>query len=156
MLRQLWPESFSKPDCLPEDFHFAPQIYNKGIGYCQEAIMNGASHETIHAKSTLADLPAVAWVVDAATPTDLVKAEFDRRPNLPGAIVLSEGKLFGVVARDTFFRRLSGPYCRELFLRKPIKSFLTNWPIDLLQLPSNCSIHAAAELALARPHERLL
>ena len=116
--------------------------------------MNGASHETIHANSTLADLPAVAWVVDAATPTDLVKTEFDRRPNLPGAIVLSGGKLFGVVARDTFFRRLSGPYCRELFLRKPIENFLTNWPIDLLQLPSSCSIHAAAELALARPHER--
>lgn len=116
--------------------------------------MNEASHETIHAKSALADLPAVAWVVDVATPTDRVKAEFDRRPDLPGAIVLAEGKLFGVVARDTFFRRLSGPYCRELFLRKPIENFLTNWPIELLQLPSSCSIHAAAELALARPHER--
>ena len=115
--------------------------------------MNGASQETIHANSTLADLPAVAWVVDVATPTELVKAEFDRRPDLPGAIVLAEGKLFGVVARDTFFRRLSGPYCRELFLRKPIENFLTNWPIDLLQLPSSCSIHAAAELALARPNE---
>ena len=115
--------------------------------------MNGASRETIHANSTLADLPAVTWAVDHATPTDVVKAELDRRPDLPGAIVLAEGKLFGVVARDTFFRRLIGPYCRELFLKKPIKNFLTNWPLDLLQLPSSCSIHAAAELALARPHE---
>ena len=115
--------------------------------------MNRARHDTIHANSTLADLPTASWVVDVATPTDLVKAEFDRRPDLPGAIVFGEGGLAGIVARDTFFRRLSGPYCRELFLRKPIQDFLTIWPIDLLQLPSDCSIHAAAELALARPHE---
>ncbi len=116
-------------------------------------LMNPANHESIHTNSTLADLPSVTWVVDAATPTDLVKAEFDRRPELPGAIVLAEGRLSGIVARDTFFRRLSGPYCRELFLKKPIRNFLTIWPIDLLQLPSDCSIHAAAELALARSNE---
>ncbi len=115
--------------------------------------MNLASHETIHANSTLADLPTASWVVDASTPTDVVKAEFDRRPDLPGAIVRCEGRLAGIVARDTFFRRLSGPYCRELFLRKPIKDFLTNWPIDLLAIPSGDSIHSAAELALARPNE---
>ena len=54
--------------------------------------MNGAGQETLHASSTLADLPAVAWAVDAATPTDLVKAEFDRRPDLPGAIVFTAGE----------------------------------------------------------------
>jgi len=115
--------------------------------------MDRANHDTSHADSTLADLPAIAWVVDSATPTHLVKAEFDRRPDLPGAIVFLDGKLSAIVARDTFFRRLSGPYCRELFLKKPIQNFLSNWPIDLLQLPSGCSIHAAAELALARVDE---
>jgi len=84
---------------------------------------------------------------------DLVKAEFDRRPELPGMIVRGEGKLLGIVARDTFFRRLSGPYCRELFLKRSIENFLTIWPSDLLQLPAACSIHAAAEIALARPNE---
>ena len=115
--------------------------------------MNRAGQEMIHANSTLADLPTVAWVVDAATPTEQVKAEFDRRPDLPGVIVLTEGKLTAIVARDTFFRRLSGPYCRELFLRRPIQGFVANWPSDLLRLPADCSIHAAAELALARPNE---
>src|SRR5271166_4125275 len=104
----------------------------------------------MQSNSTLADLPAVARVVDAAEPSDLVKDEFDRQPNLPGVIVLAEGKLMGIIARDTFFRRLSGPYCRELFLRKPIRDFLAVWPIELLELPANCSIHTAAELALAR------
>ena len=103
--------------------------------------------------STLADLPAVAWVVDAATPTDLVKAEFDRRPDLPGMIVLAEGKLLGIVARDTFFRRLSGPYCRELFLRKPIQRLSHDLAGRPFATAVECSIHAAAELALARPNE---
>ena len=118
-----------------------------------EASMNPASHETIHASSTLADLAAVAWIVDAATTTDRVKAEFDRRPDLPGLIVRAAGQFFGIVARDTFFRRLSGPFCRELFLRKPISDFLAIWPTEPLRLPSSCSIHTAAELALARPNE---
>ena len=97
--------------------------------------MNLASHETIHANSTLALPRQRPRVVDASTPTDVVKAEFDRRPDLPGAIVRCEGRLAGIVARDTCFRRLSGPYCREMFLRKPIEDILTNWPIDLLAIP---------------------
>jgi signal transduction histidine kinase len=112
--------------------------------------MNQANADKIHIDSTLADLPVVTCVVDVATRTEVVKDEFDRRPDLPGVIVVSQGKTAGVVARDTFFRRLSGPYCRELFLRKPIGDFLGNWPAGLLQLPVDCSIHAAAELALAR------
>jgi signal transduction histidine kinase len=115
--------------------------------------MNQSNPEKIHVNSTLADLPTVVWSVDANTRTELIKAEFDRRQDLPGAIVMADGNLLGVVARDTFFRRLSGPYCRELFLRKPIKEFLNNWPIELLRLPAECSIHAAAELALARTNE---
>ena len=83
----------------------------------------------------------------------MVKTEFDRRPDLPGAIVHSGDTVLGIVARDTFFQRLSGPYCRELFLRKPIREFLANWPMEFLQLPSSCSIHAAAELALGRSNE---
>ena len=114
--------------------------------------MQPSGYETMQTTSTLADLPAIAKVVDASTPTDLVKAEFDQQRNLPGVIVFAEGKLLGIVARDTFFRRLSGPYCRELFLRKPISDFLTVWPVELLELPSDCSIHTAAELALARPN----
>ena len=131
---------------------FSSPSFNYGIGRGQGAIMQRASYQTMHTNSTLADLPAVAWVVDAATTADLVKGEFDRQPNLPGVIVRVEGKLLGIIARDTFFRRLSGPYCRELFLRKPIRDFLAAWPIDVLELPSGCSIHTAAELALARPN----
>ena len=48
---------------------------------------------------------------------------------------------------------MSGPFCRELFLRKPIREFLNTWRNNVLRLEADCSIHRAAELALARPHE---
>ena len=104
-------------------------------------------------QSTLGDLPTHAITIDDDTRTELVKGEFDRRPDLPGVILLHEGRLEGFVSRDSLFRHLSGPFCRELFLRKPIREFLRTWRNDVLQLEADCSIHRAAELALARPHE---
>ena len=38
--------------------------------------------------------------MDVATPTDVVKAEFDRRPDLPGAIVLADEERFKQVIRN--------------------------------------------------------
>jgi signal transduction histidine kinase len=87
------------------------------------------------------------------TPTERIKNEFDRRPELPGVILLHQGRLQGCVSRDSLFRRLSGPFCRELFLRKPVWEFLDTWHSNVLRLEADCSIHRAAELALARPHE---
>ena len=87
----------------------------------------------VHDQSTLADLPAVVWFVDESTSTEAIKARFDRHPDLPGAIVRSGEKLLGIVARASFFQRLSGPYCRELFLRKSIRDFIVNWPMEILQ-----------------------
>ena len=55
--------------------------------------------------------------------TEPSKNEFDERPDLPGVIVVDGERLPAVVSRDKLFRHLSGPYCRELFLRKPIRDF---------------------------------
>jgi signal transduction histidine kinase len=115
--------------------------------------MNRAVETNIDVNSTLADLPAEATVVLATQRTEHVKDEFDRRPELPGVIVFDHDRLLGVVSRDMFFRRLSGPYARELFLRKPIKDFCEIWCTDVLRLDAGCTIHRAADAALSRPHE---
>jgi signal transduction histidine kinase len=104
-------------------------------------------------QSTLADLATHAVAFEDDTPTERIKNEFDRRPELPGVILLHQGRLQGCVSRDSLFRRLSGPFCRELFLRKPVWEFLDTWHSNVLRLEADCSIHRAAELALARPHE---
>jgi signal transduction histidine kinase len=106
-----------------------------------------------HSQSTIADLPSHAVTMEDDTPTERVKAAFDTRRDLPGVILLRQGRLQGFVSRDSFFRHMSGPFCRELFLRKPIREFLKTWRNNVLQLEADCSIHRAAELALARPHE---
>jgi signal transduction histidine kinase len=101
-------------------------------------------------QSTLADLTTHAVTFEDDTPTEQIKSEFDKRPELPGVILLHQGRLQGCVSRDSLFRHLSGPFCRELFLRKPIWEFLDTWHSNILRLEAECSIHQAAELALAR------
>jgi signal transduction histidine kinase len=104
-------------------------------------------------QSTLADLTTHAVAFEDSTPTEQIKNEFDNRPDLPGVILLRDGRLQACISRDSLFRHLSGPFCRELFLRRPIWEFVDTWRSNVLRLEADCSIHRAAELALARPHE---
>lgn len=102
---------------------------------------------------TLVDLPTYCFRVEGSTRTSEIKAEFDRRTDLPGAIVYDGETLLGVLSRDVLFRQLSRLFCLELFLKHPVREFMEMWCEDLLQLKSCCTIHRAAELALNRSQE---
>ena len=104
--------------------------------------------------AAIADLPTCDFAVAADAPTECVKEAFDRRADLPGAIVVEGDQILEVVSRDSLFRHLSRPFFREIFLRKPIREFVAMWCGDLLRLEAGCSINRAAELALARPHQQ--
>ncbi len=104
-------------------------------------------------KATLADLPAHFVSVDAGTLTQRIKDEFDRRTDLPGAIITEKDRLVGVISRDVLFRHLSRQFYQEVFLRKPIRTFVEMWCADVLHLPASSTIHHAAERALDRSHE---
>jgi len=108
----------------------------------------------VNMHSTLAELATHAVDIDAQMLTGEVKDVFDQSADLPGMIVRANGRVSGIVSRETFFRRLSGPFCREIFLKRPIGEFLQVWPGEALQLTADCSIHRAAELALGRPSEQ--
>lgn len=112
-------------------------------------------HETeflqIDVNSRLAELSTEAMSVEATTPTCEIQEEFERRPDLPGAIIFDGDAMVGVISRETFFRRLSGPYCRDLFLHKPVRHLLDIWQASVMRLPADCTIHRATELVLARP-----
>jgi len=100
---------------------------------------------------TLIGLPTYSWRVEASTRTADIKAEFDRRTDLPGAIVCEGDVLLGVLSRDLLFRQLSRLFCLELFLKRSVREFMEMWCQDVLCLKSSCTIHRAAELALTRP-----
>jgi signal transduction histidine kinase/CheY-like chemotaxis protein len=104
----------------------------------------------LSAQSTLADLPAFAVHVSAESLGQEVGAEFERHPDLPGVIVRADTAIVGMVSRQTFFNRLSSPFGREIFLRRPISVLFRAAPIDLLILPGTCPINEAVRIALGR------
>lgn len=115
--------------------------------------MSTAEYQASSMNDTLLDLPTHHVEFEAGTLTSRVKAEFDGRTDLPGAIIMDRGQLIGVVSRDTLFRNLSRPFCLEIFLKKPIREFVEMWCQEPLRLASNCTIHRASEAALNRPQK---
>ena len=65
--------------------------------------------------TAIADLPTCDFTVAADAPTECVKEAFDRRADLPGAIVVEGDQILEVVSRDSLFRHLSRPFFREIF-----------------------------------------
>ncbi len=103
---------------------------------------------------TISELPTCDFIVDADATTESVKEAFDRRADLAGAIVMDGDQILEVVSRDSLFRHLSRAFFREIFLKRPIREFVEMWCGDFLRMESTCTINRAAELALARPHDR--
>jgi signal transduction histidine kinase len=109
------------------------------------------SHLTL--TSTLADLPTHDFQVTPQTPGDLVAAQFEQMPHLPGVIIVEEGQVVGAFSRRKFLERVGRPYGVELYLTRPIGTILNSIKPESLQLPDSYPIHAAAQMALSRPAE---
>lgn len=98
-------------------------------------------------------MPSYALVVRLEDLGSVVAAAFDRLPTLPGVLVINEqGDLVTVISRNSFLQRLSQPYGIEIFLKRPLASFLAVTPgRSLLQFPSHAPIYQVVEQALNRP-----
>jgi signal transduction histidine kinase len=109
-------------------------------------------------ESRLGDLPSHECSVSVAAVGRCVAGEFERRPELPGVIVVREGasperRLVAMLSRGVFFQRLSRPYSREIYLNRPIQILLDDHlPIPLV-LAADTRIADAAVHALDRPTE---
>ncbi len=106
--------------------------------------------EKLHAGSTLADLPSHCFRVHPATLGQVVADEFERRPELPGIIVVDDQRELGVISRTLFFQQMSRPFSQEIYRRRPVAVMLQALPEPLLRLGADCPIHEAARLALTR------
>jgi signal transduction histidine kinase/DNA-binding response OmpR family regulator len=109
----------------------------------------------LHADSVVADLPASAALVSPDVIGAEIAAEFERLPNLPGLIVVEQGQLLGVVSRQQFFHEISGPFGREVFLKRSVRVLLRILKKDCLQIPGKTPINDAARLALLRPQDQI-
>jgi signal transduction histidine kinase/DNA-binding response OmpR family regulator len=103
--------------------------------------------------ATLADLPSHDFQVEGNVLGYEVSAQLEKRLELPGVIVCEEGKVLGVISRQTFFQQLSRPFSREIYLRRPVKVLLQTHASPLCRLRASCAIDEAATTALSRPVE---
>jgi signal transduction histidine kinase len=110
---------------------------------------------SLHPDSVLADLPASAVLVSPDTLGIEIAAYFERSPDLPGVILSEAGQLLGIVSRQQFFHEISGPFGREIFLKRPVKVLLRILQKECLKLPGTTRINDAARLALRRPQDQI-
>jgi signal transduction histidine kinase len=102
-------------------------------------------------EATLGDLPSHDFTLSPDTPGDRVAAEFERRPDLPGVIVRQGGgDIAAMISRGLFFQRLSRPFSREIYLKRPLRMFLDESLPEPLILLATRRIADAAVLALDR------
>lgn len=106
--------------------------------------------------ATLADLPVYRHEIDASALGREIQAELQKRPELPGVIVVDGDRTLGIVSRRMFFEQMSQPYSLELYLRRPARILLEAMAADtLLRLPGDCAIDRAVRHALNRPLDLL-
>lgn len=100
--------------------------------------------------STLADLPNYDFRVDGTTTGRLVAAEFEKRPDVPGVIVLNDDQILGVFSRRQFLEQVVRPYGAEVYLNRPIHVMVDNLSPTHLAFPSGYTIHKAASATMQR------
>jgi two-component system, NtrC family, sensor kinase len=110
---------------------------------------------SFHPESTLQDLSLHEFQVEDSCPGQTIYKVLEEQPELPGVILLNQGKLVGMISRQRFWERLSRAYGRELFLRRSIAVLYEFVSIDPLVLPGTTLITEAARYAVERPMELL-
>jgi len=121
-----------------------------------------AAHDTLHRHlgtthqpTCLGDLPNFDYAVDEHVLTRAVVAEFERAPDLPGAIILQAGQYAGLLSRQRCLQHLSRPFGLEVFLRRPVLHLYATLSFNSPPLPAVMPISEAVEYALNREvHDR--
>ncbi|NEO58410.1 MAG: hypothetical protein F6K54_38390 [Okeania sp. SIO3B5] len=113
----------------------------------------------LNSESTLRELPLTDFQVSPMTSLELVEYHFNEQPDLPGVIVASDEKFFGMISRRYFHEQMSSPYGRELFIKRPIQYFLKATPTKYLDnclvLLAEGKINLAVQIALNRSEENV-
>jgi len=95
------------------------------------------------------DLPSYSFTISADNLLEDVVRIMERRPELPGVIIL--GKQVSVISRAKMFERLGHQYGVELFLRKTVSELQAALKARALFVPAQTRIEEAVRMALARP-----
>ncbi|NJL86528.1 MAG: HAMP domain-containing histidine kinase [Leptolyngbyaceae cyanobacterium SM1_1_3] len=103
--------------------------------------------------SVVSDLPLFELQVEAEGAGWELAQCFERYPNLPGAILLEQGQLLGLISRQTFLEYLLRPQGLELFLQQPLRVLHSYARSPALMVSAQTTIITAAQKALRRSPE---
>ena len=100
---------------------------------------------------SIVDLPAHIYSVTPDTETEMVVEQLEKHLDLPGVMIVENGKLLGVITRLKLFERLGHRFGVELFLRKPIIQLKDLVRSRTQPLQAHLCIDEAIQYALSRP-----
>jgi hypothetical protein len=105
--------------------------------------------------SMLKDLPSHMEVVSLNAPGKDLYDRFTKKQHLPGVLIEDQGKLVGLISRETFFERTGTLWGTEIYLSRPVGKLLRSIPHKPMILPETTLISMAVSRALSRSTESL-
>ena len=122
----------------------------------QPSILDAQVSEIIHPQlglhSTLEELFLYDFHLELSQPGRKVTQAFEANPMLPGVILTKWGKFAGMISRRRFLEYMSRPFGLEVFSKRPLEDLYQFAKTDILILPGNTSILAAAQRSLQRSY----
>jgi signal transduction histidine kinase len=103
--------------------------------------------------STLQELSMYNFPVEVSCTAIEVANYFEKYPLLPGAILLEQGRFFGMISRRRLLEFLIRPYGQVLFLREPLGVIYSYARTTILQLPDTTPILKVIQITLKRSPE---
>lgn len=123
--------------------------------FISSSYLSEGDDQDLSIDSTLATLPLYSFTADVNCLSAEVVETLEKHSNLPGVILLDQGKFAGMISRLRLLETLVLSDKQDLFLQKPLQ-FLYNYArTDVLILPEKTPILAAAQMALRRSSELL-
>ncbi len=110
---------------------------------------------TLTSDSSLSGLPMFDATVAPEVLTGEVDRLFEKAMDLPGVVVASEGRLLGLISRQTLLAHLSRPFGQEIYLKRPIRLILEEISEPVLLFEGSLSAAEAAHRALCRSPEHV-
>ncbi|HAX76651.1 MAG TPA: GGDEF domain-containing protein [Cyanobacteria bacterium UBA11372] len=122
----------------------------------QPSLLDADVSEIIHPQlglhSTLEELFLYDFHLELSQPGRKVTQAFEANPMLPGVILTKGGKFAGMISRRRFLEYMSRPFGLEVFSKRPLEDLYQFAKTDILILPGNTSILAAAQRSLQRSY----
>ncbi|EKQ69472.1 ATPase, histidine kinase/DNA gyrase B/HSP90-like protein [Leptolyngbyaceae cyanobacterium JSC-12] len=117
--------------------------------------LSNGSCQALHLEAVLQDLPLHRFEISIdCSGTELAQV-FERYPLLPGAVLVDERRLVGMISRQRLLEFLIRPHGMEMFLQEPLRVLHSYAQCECLLLSGETSILTAAQQALRRSPELL-